>query len=126
MKKISVFIAAVFAVLNSGCAIEDGVDTNAAYWDELLAQGKRIWGVATDDGHAVYQHCKGWVMVNSENNVSAILDALKEGKFYSSCGPEIYDFYVDGDKVILECSPVSNAARIEFRSFSAFTVLSSR
>ena len=62
---------------NSGCAIEDGVDTNALYWDDMLDKGHRIWGVATDDGHQMYQHCKGWVMVNSENNVSAILDALK-------------------------------------------------
>ena len=37
------------------------------------------------------------------------LAALEKGEFYSSCGPEIYDFYVDEDKVILECSPVSRA-----------------
>ncbi|MBQ8401023.1 MAG: PHP domain-containing protein, partial [Clostridia bacterium] len=24
--------------------------------------------------------------------------------FYSSCGPEIYDFYVDGDKAYIDCS----------------------
>ena len=93
-------------IWNSGCAIEDGVDTNALYWDDMLDKGHRIWGVATDDGHQMYQHCKGWVMVNSENNVSAILDALKEGKFYSSCGPEIYDFYVDGDTAYIDCSEV--------------------
>ena len=37
-------------IWNSGCAIEDHMDMNAAYWDELLGQGIRIFGVATDDG----------------------------------------------------------------------------
>ena len=35
-----------------------------------------IYGVATDDGHSMEQHCNGWVMVNAENNVDAILEAL--------------------------------------------------
>ena len=101
-------------IWNSGCAIEDGVDTNAAYWDELLIQGKKIYGVATDDGHAMYQHCNGWVCVNAENNVSDILEALKSGAFYASCGPEIYDFRIEDGKAIVECSPVKE---IQFRHF---------
>jgi len=102
-------------IWNSGCVIEDGVDTNAAYWDELLAQGKRIWGVATDDGHQMYQHCKGWVMVNSENNVASILEALKNGAFYSSCGPEIYDFYVEDGVAHIKCSPVKTIQFVHLR-----------
>lgn len=87
-------------VWNSGCAIENDMDTdNGSYWDELLGMGQRLFGVATDDGHAMYQHCKGWVMVNAENNVKAILEALKNGAFYSSCGPVIKDFYVDDENI---------------------------
>ena len=93
-------------IWNSGCAIEDDMDTDAAYWDELLGQGIKIYGVATDDGHSMYQHCKGWGMVRAENNINSILAALEEGKFYSSCGPEIYNFYVEEDKVVVECSEV--------------------
>lgn len=89
-----------FEIWNSGCAIEDDMDTdNGVYWDELLGMGKKLFAVATDDGHAMYQHCNGWVMVNAENNVKAILEALKNGAFYSSCGPEIKDFYVDDEGV---------------------------
>ncbi|MBR3505200.1 MAG: CehA/McbA family metallohydrolase [Clostridia bacterium] len=102
-------------IWNSGCAIEDGVDTNAAYWDELLVQGQKIFGVATDDGHAMYQHCRGWVRVNSENNLNDILKALKEGAFYSSCGPEIYDFYVDKAEAHIECSPVKSIQFVHLR-----------
>ncbi len=98
-------------VWNSGCAIENDMDTdNGSYWDELLGMGQRLFGVATDDGHAMYQHCKGWVMVNAENNVKAILEALKNGAFYSSCGPVIKDFYVDNENIahveVSECERI--------------------
>ena len=104
-----------FEIWNSGCAIENDMDTdNGSYWDELLGMGNKIFAVATDDGHAMYQHCKGWVMVNAENNVKAILEALNNGAFYSSCGPVIKDFYVDDEgkahvetseceKIIFQC-----------------------
>ena len=92
-------------IWNSGCAIEMEKDTNAAYWDELLGMGIRLWGIATDDGHAREHHCKGWVRVNAEKNVCAILEALKNGAFYSSCGPEIYDFYVENGQAHVKCSP---------------------
>ena len=91
-------------IWNSGCVQEDDMDADAAYWDEILGQGKLIYGVATDDGHAMNHHCKGWVRVRAENNISAILEALKDGKFYSSCGPEIYNFYVDEGVAVVECS----------------------
>ena len=88
-------------IWNSGCAIEDDMDIdNGSYLDELLGMGNRIFAVATDDGHQMYQHCKGWVMVNAENNVRDILEALKNGAFYSSCGPIIKDFYVDDQGVV--------------------------
>ena len=100
-------------IWNSGCAIGNNMDTDAAYWDEILGQGKILYGVATDDGHAMSDHCNGWVMVRAENNVNAILDALKNGAFYSSCGPEIYNFYIQDGKAIIDCSP---AVRIRFHS----------
>lgn len=92
-------------IWNSGCAMVDDMDTDAAYWDELLGQGNRIYGVATDDGHPMNQHCNGWVRVRArDNSINAILEALREGKFYSSCGPEIYDFYVENGVAVIECS----------------------
>jgi len=100
-------------IWNSGCAMENNLDTDAAYWDELLSEGQQIFGVATDDGHSMDQHCVGWVRVNAENNVPAILDALKAGKFYSSCGPEIYDFYVENGYAHVKCSP---AATVQLRN----------
>ena len=92
-------------IWNSGCAINMDMDNDAAYWDDILGQGIRLWGVATDDGHSMNHHCNGWVRVRAASrSVSDILAALKDGKFYSSCGPEIYDFYYDDGKVVVICS----------------------
>lgn len=92
-------------IWNTGCVMDNEMDTDAAYWDELLGQGIRIWGAATDDGHGMDQHCRGWVVVNAERNVDDILRALAEGAFYSSCGPEILDFTVEGSTAKIDCSP---------------------
>lgn len=100
-------------IWNTGCAFDSDMDTDAPYWDEILGQGKRIYGVATDDGHLMSHYGNGWVMVRAENNLSAILHALENGAFYSSCGPEIYNFYVDGATAVVECAP---AAKIRLHS----------
>ena len=92
-------------IWNSGCVMECDMDKDAAYWDEMLGMGHKIFGVATDDGHTREQHCNGWVRVNAENDIASILAALEAGAFYSSSGPEIYDFYVDGEMAVIECSP---------------------
>ena len=103
-------------IWNSGCAMENGLDMNAAYWDELLAQGKQIYGVATDDGHDMSHHCRGWVFVNAENSVPAILEALKNGAFYASCGPVIEDFYVEDGAAHIKCSPVREIQFVHLRA----------
>ncbi|MFA6730400.1 MAG: CehA/McbA family metallohydrolase [Eubacteriales bacterium] len=92
-------------IWNTGCALGHDMDFNAPCWDEMLGLGHKIFGVATDDGHAMSNHCKGWVMVNAEKNDKSILSALREGRFYSSCGPVIKDFYVDGTTAHIETEP---------------------
>ena len=101
-------------IWNSGCVLEMDMDADAAYWDEILGQGTVIYGVATDDGHSMSHHCKGWVRVRAaDNSVGAILEALEAGAFYSSAGPEIHDFYVEGTKIVVECS---DAATVRIHS----------
>lgn len=89
-------------VWNSGSVFSHDIDKNAPYWDEMLGLGHKIWGVAVDDGHRITDHCNGWVMVNSENNIKSILEALQNGSFYSSCGPVIKDFYVEDGVAYIE------------------------
>ena len=100
-------------IWNTGCVMENNLDANAAYWDEALDAGQQLWGVATDDGHAMDQHCKGWVMAAADNEPAAILEALEKGEFYASCGPQIHDFYVEDGVAHIRCS---EAAAIQFIS----------
>lgn len=94
-------------IYNNVSSQDMDMDTDALYWDDLLGKGKKLWGVATDDAHGFQNFCGGWVMVNAEKNVNSVLEAISEGKFYSSSGPEIYDFYVDDDNTAhIKCSPV--------------------
>lgn len=110
-------------IWNSGGAYENDVDRDAAYWDELLGQRIRIWGVAADDVHTLQHYGNGWVMVNAENNMNDILSALEAGAFYSSCGPEIYNFYVEDNKAVIECSQVAKI-RVHCNGFPAKIVRS--
>ena len=49
----------------------------------------------------------------AENSAPAILQAMEDGAFYASCGPEIYDFYVQDGRAYLDCS---DAASVSFRT----------
>lgn len=102
-------------VWNTGAALDWGTDSNTYHWDVLLHEGRRVYAVASDDGHNLQQNCFGWVRVNAEKNVPSILKALENGEFYASCGPEIYDFFIEDGQVCINCSPVS---QIILRNFS--------
>ncbi len=104
----------VMEIWNTGCVLENGLDDHAAYWDEVLASGRKVYGAATDDGHRLCQNGLGYVMVRAERNPSSVLQALRSGAFYSSCGPLIHDFYLEDDKAVVLCSP---AEVIRFRHF---------
>ena len=105
---------------NTGCAWGDHLDRdNQQQWDDLLVNGMKIYGIAVDDGHGAMYHCQGWVMVNAENNVDAILEALKNGAFYASTGPEIFDFWIDDENVAhVKCSACSF---VRFHSAASIT-----
>ena len=98
-------------VWNSVCALGYDLDTDALYWDELLRQGLRVYGVASDDCHGPAHIGHGWINVNAARDLDSILSALKNGAFYASCGPEIHDFYVEDGVAHLACGPVD---RIRF------------
>ncbi len=101
-------------IWNSGCALDCMLDRNAAYWDELLNDGRIVYGVATDDCHAVSHMGVGAVYVRAERTTESIVEALKNGAFYASCGPKIEDFYVEDGEAHIRCS---EAVCIRFRHF---------
>ena len=47
----------------------------------------------------------GYVMIKApELTYTAITDALFDGNFYASSGPEIYELYVENEMVHIKCS----------------------
>ncbi|MBQ9010134.1 MAG: PHP domain-containing protein [Clostridia bacterium] len=94
---------------NSGTALENDIDTdNSADWEAIMDSGVRIFGTAVDDCHYPSHVGLGFVMVRAESNAASILEALEKGNFYSSCGPEIYDFRVEGNEAVILCGPADH------------------
>ncbi len=63
---------------------------NVHFWDLLLQEGRRVYGVADDDCHDIQDYGRGFVEVwADELSEKSILKALRRGRFYSSSGPKI-------------------------------------
>jgi hypothetical protein len=97
-------------VYNHGCHVECDRGYGIAVYDTLLSEGWRLTACATDDAHFHGpDHFGGWVMVKAAaNDPEALLAALKAGEYYASTGPELHDFRIEGDTVVIECSPAEH------------------
>lgn len=75
--------------------------------DQLLANGRRVTVCATDDAHFQCDDTLGgWVMVKADaNEPQRLLQALKDGCFYSSQGPAIEHVEYHDDRIDVRCSP---------------------
>tara|TARA_Y100001936_G_scaffold192972_1_gene192417 strand:- start:342 stop:770 length:429 start_codon:yes stop_codon:yes gene_type:complete len=75
--------------------------------DYLLQENNKLFLTATDDSHFKIQDFGGgWVMVAADNlSEISILNALKNGQYYSTTGIEIFEFEMNNSKVNIQCSP---------------------
>lgn len=97
-------------VYNHSCCIHGRPDDEHVF-DDIMRTGKKICCTCADDNHnGGLSHVNddsfgGWVNINADKlDYSAIIDALKNGDFYASTGPEIYSLTKDGDKVTIKTS----------------------
>ena len=104
-------------VWNTGCELEIGRGDSSLHWDEALEAGHALSALATDDSHHPgYDSGFAWTMVRAaEKSADAVLDALRRGDFYGSCGPEIHDVELDGDAVVVRCSPAASVTLVSSR-----------
>jgi hypothetical protein len=100
-------------IFNLGSKTEIGKGTATVHWDQALTRGKSLWGYAVDDAHwseqsgKVYDAFGAWVRVKADAlEQDAILESLAKGRFYSSTGPEIYDFRIQNGVAEVACSSV--------------------
>ncbi|MBT6099689.1 MAG: PHP domain-containing protein [Marinovum sp.] len=96
-------------IYNHGCAVGCDRPDGTAILDLLLAEGRQLTAIATDDAHFKEpDHFGGWVMVKAkENTPDALLKALKNGHFYSSEGPELHHIELDKKELTVRSSSVS-------------------
>lgn len=77
--------------------------------DALATQGLRFSSTAADDAH--YKPNRpdtfgGWVHVKARAlEPDAILNALKDGQYYASTGPQIHHMEFTDDQIVVECDP---------------------
>lgn len=101
---------------NFGCDQETGCGDSSKLIDELLEQGKSFYVTATDDNHnknkripgemTEWDSFGGFIMVQCESLTPANLcQAIKDGRFYASEGPQLRDLTADEGMVHVECSP---------------------
>ena len=99
-------------IANGGCIAYGFDDLDLKVYQELLFAGKKLFATGADDNHNRYvrnsrRYDSGiaYTVIKAESlDYDTVFKALKNGHFYTSQGPEIYEFYVDGNKVFISCS----------------------
>lgn len=97
-------------VYNHVCHWLNGKSSGAVHWNAMLKVNPETLAFAVDDAHLRPEHPTwngGWIMVNSpELKQESLLDALRKGRFYASCGPSIETMDFDGESLHIKSSPV--------------------
>jgi hypothetical protein len=104
-------------VWNAGCELEIGRGDSALHWDEALEAGHALTALATDDSHHPgYDSGFAWTMVRAaERSQPAVLDAVRRGSFYGSSGPTIHSVEIDGESIVVRCSPAESVTLVSSR-----------
>lgn len=84
-------------------------------YDEMLRQGKKLSCLSTDGnrneypmGHPLCDSFGGFIKIKARQlTYPAVMEALKQGNFYSSMGPEIHSLYIEGRELVVKTSPVA-------------------
>ena len=93
------FTAAEVMTLNGIAGIEVyntstryiGKEYNMTIWDETLDAGRNYTALAVDDVHGKRDLFRGWTMICAKSRQCRdILDALGNGSFYATQGPEFH------------------------------------
>ncbi|MBE6368522.1 MAG: hypothetical protein E7052_11580 [Lentisphaerae bacterium] len=84
-----------------------GKEYNDQCWDELIDSGMLCGALAVDDTHRAHHLFHGWTMIAAaEKTPEAIIDALKNNRYYATQGPEIKRMELKNRTFIAEFSEV--------------------
>ncbi|MGB8450754.1 MAG: CehA/McbA family metallohydrolase [Anaerocolumna sp.] len=116
----------IMEIYNHQSEIEEAVGYSVDYWDYCLRKGKKLFGVATDDAHHINPEAKigeafgGYIVCDCEQlTQERIIDSIREGAFYASQGPEIYDLRVEEGVLKVETSAVQYIKFVVFEALGS-------
>lgn len=99
---------------NTECCMFGQDENNFRVYRDLLNLGNQVYPLGTDDMHFRRSLGKSWIMVGaSELSYGSVMQALENGDFYMSCGPEIKDLWIEDGKLKITCS---DATRINLET----------
>lgn len=102
-------------MFNGNCISIGFEEYNPRVYDDFLNVGNMIYCTGGDDNHNRSSDSSRWsdsgwafTVIKAEKlEYRAVTDALVKGHFYASEGPEIYELWMDEEKIVhLKCSPV--------------------
>jgi|SaaInlStandDraft_1057018.scaffolds.fasta_scaffold24285_1 hypothetical protein len=100
-------------VYNSVCEKLTGKGDSSSELDSLLLAGDRPHAIAADDCHETDECFGGWINVKAKSkDKDSIMDAIKRGAYYSSCGPEFKNIEFRDGELRVECSDVQKISFI--------------
>ena len=99
-------------MFNGGCLNAGYEEYNPEVYDALLRQGKRLYCIGADDNHGsrtperrLWDFFRAFTVIKAEKlEYGAVIDALDNGNFYASEGPEITELYLEDGRVYVKCS----------------------
>lgn len=113
-------------IYNAVSEAHESVRPYSGYFADLMANAGTYYGLlATDDAHYYdsSDNCKGWVMVQANDlTEESILNALREGNYYASQGPDVY-VKRENSKLKIHTSPCTTIAVLSNLSWAKNRVL---
>lgn len=92
-------------VRNTECCLLGHDENNFRVYRDLLMLGNTVFPLGTDDMHRHRALGQSWIMVGAtELSYSSVIEALENGDFYMSCGPEITSLSVENNVLKVTCS----------------------
>ena len=96
-------------IFNYNTVNESYTGYDETYFDVMLREGKKIFAFASDDIHnegLFDDACGGYIVVKADKLTHEdIVQNMLAGNYYSSSGPEIYDWGIRDGVAYVDCSP---------------------
>ena len=103
-------------ICNYSSYVSNRLEYNGALYNKMLYNKQRVFCHGSDDNHNSHpidaplnDSFGAFTMIMPENfSYKSIIDAMESGEMYSSMGPLFKEVYMEGNKIHIECSNVSN------------------